>query len=146
VSRAITGVGAFAARYELSFAFGVRQSSLAYVVLGAFWATTSSTAHVFGAASHTNGSAIDMTLPDLSAARLSAPSGPAWHNASVTLVPKGATMQATLVVDGVVLEDEKVNVGPPGSTSVDARFGTYFTGADQGEVTVVFDDIVVRTK
>lgn len=144
VSRAITGFGALAPRYELRFVFGVRQSSLAYLVLGALWATTTSTANTFGAASYTQGKAVDMISPDRSAQRLSVQPGPAWHQANVTLVPNGANMLVTVVVDGVTLQDEKVNVGPPGGTSVDVRLGAYYTGPDNGGATLVFDDIVVR--
>jgi hypothetical protein len=145
VGRGITGFGALAARYELTFAFGVRQSSLAYVVMGALWATTTNTANVFGVASYGSGKTVDMLLPDHSAQRLSAPAGTSWHQASVTLVPSGMSMAATVVVDGVTVQNETVTVGPPASTNVDVRFGTYFTGPDNGGVSVVFDDIVVRT-
>lgn len=146
VRRNITSAGALAARYELSFLFGVRQSTLAYVALGALWATTDDTAHVVGAATYAKGKFIDMLLPDMSAPRLAAMPGTTWHAATVTLVPQGATILSTVQVDGVSVEDQKRNVGPASGTNVDVRLGTYFTGLDNGGVTVVFDDIIVRTQ
>ena len=144
LSQAITGFGQLANSYELDLKIGVRQSSMSYAVLGALWTTTPSNAHPVGAASYSLGTAIDMVAPDTTIARLAAPSGNAWHQAKVTLSGPANAMHGVVVVDGVTIGDELFIAGGQGATSIDVRLGAYYTGAENGGITAVFDDIVIR--
>jgi hypothetical protein len=145
VRYAITGFGQLRPRYQLDYKFGVRQSSLDYVVIGALWATTPTKSFTIGVASYTSGGFLDMVSPDLSAARLTSAAGPLWHTATVTIEGPANAMHAVVLVDGVAkVDDETFDAGSQSNTSIDLRLGAYYTSGGNGGITFVFDDIVLR--
>jgi hypothetical protein len=140
----ITNFGQLRGSYQLDYKFGVRQSSIDYVVLGALWATTVSKASTVGVASYNKGAFLDMVSPDQSPARLTATPGPLWHTASITLDGPASALHGVVTIDGAVkVDDETINAGTQSGTGIDLRLGAYYTFGNGG-ITVVFDDIVVR--
>ena len=70
----------------------------------------------------------------------------AWHAAKLTLDrAANGTYDLELVLDGTVVDRKAgLSVGTP--TSVQVRFGAYFTSTSPGAIDVTFDDVVATRK
>lgn len=133
--------------YDTTFVFSVRQSSLAYAVLGGPLLSTGPgvTAGVaLGIAAFDDGVRLDLagkgTFPSVYW-----PPGDVWHSAWIRhgKAPFGAPF-VQVVVDGIVVALERVENEASFATLV-LRLGGYFTSENEGTLEVLYDNVLVRT-
>jgi hypothetical protein len=137
IRKALPGIPAGRARYELSFAFSVAESATSYAVVGAIWFVNETDASIHG-----------LTLRGEEMAGGSFPStekrpvGAGWHRASITLTRAAAGYTRDVTLDGQP-SGTVTGIDLDGLDIVDIRLGAYFVEKAVGSLDVSFDDVVV---